>query len=71
MDSQQIYDAVTNHYSTVSRDRLGGGVEYGKTVAQAFGYTAEELDSVPADSNLGLSCGNPLAMASMKEVCSI
>jgi arsenite methyltransferase len=36
-------------------------------VAEAFGYSAEELASVPADSNLGLSCGNPLALASLKE----
>ncbi|KAJ3541880.1 hypothetical protein NMY22_g3713 [Coprinellus aureogranulatus] len=36
-------------------------------VATAFGYTAEELGLIPAESNLGLSCGNPAAIAKLKE----
>jgi hypothetical protein len=39
-----------------------------KAVAAAFGFTAEELSSVPAESNMGLSCGNPTAFAKLKEV---
>ena len=35
-----------------------------KAVAEAFGYSAEELTSIPADANMGLSCGNPTATAS-------
>ncbi|KIM41195.1 hypothetical protein M413DRAFT_72341, partial [Hebeloma cylindrosporum] len=38
-----------------------------KEVAEAFGYTEEELSSVPDGSHLGLSCGNPLATANIKE----
>jgi SAM-dependent methyltransferase len=34
-----------------------------KAVAEAFGYTAEELRSIPAQANMGLSCGNPTATA--------
>lgn len=41
-----------------------------KNVAQAFGYTEEQLISVPDGSHMGLSCGNPVATASIKEVCS-
>jgi len=37
-------------------------------VAEAFGYTEEELSSVPEGSHLGLSCGNPQATANIKEV---
>ena len=37
-------------------------------VAEAFGYTKEELSSIPCEANLGLSCGNPVATASIKEV---
>lgn len=37
-------------------------------VAQAFGYTPEELQGIPAESNLGLSCGNPVAVAGIKDV---
>ena len=68
MNSQQIYEAVVSHYSAVSQDRPKEGPEYGRAVAQAFGYTTQELDSIPSDANLGLSCGNPLAIASLKEV---
>lgn len=35
-------------------------------MAEAFGYTAEELGAIPAGANMGLSCGNPTAMASLK-----
>ena len=31
-----------------------------------IGYTEEELGAVPAGSNLGLGCGNPTALASIK-----
>ncbi len=34
---------------------------------KALGYTKEELDSVPKGSNMGLGCGNPQAIASLKE----
>ena len=37
-------------------------------VAAAFGYTAEELNSVPDGAHMGLSCGNPVATATIKEV---
>jgi hypothetical protein len=37
-------------------------------VAAAFGYTADDLKAIPAEANLGLSCGNPTATANIKEV---
>jgi arsenite methyltransferase len=43
-------------------------VAYNDRVASAFGYSAEELQSIPDKSNLGLSCGNPLAIANLKKV---
>jgi ubiquinone/menaquinone biosynthesis C-methylase UbiE len=36
-------------------------------VAEAFGYTPEELASIPAEANMGLSCGNPTATANLRE----
>jgi ubiquinone/menaquinone biosynthesis C-methylase UbiE len=36
-------------------------------VARAVGYSDEELSSLPEGSNMGLSCGNPTAMASLEE----
>lgn len=34
---------------------------------QELGYTQEELDSVPEGINMGLGCGNPQAIASLKQ----
>ena len=31
------------------------------------GYSDDELNSIPEDANLGLGCGNPVAIASLKE----
>ncbi|MGD8656352.1 MAG: arsenite methyltransferase [Desulfobacterales bacterium] len=36
-------------------------------ISQAFGYTKEQLNSVPEGANMGLSCGNPLTNVSLKE----
>lgn len=42
-----------------------------KTIAEkvsaAIGYTQDEMQSVPEDANLGLGCGNPTALAELKE----
>ena len=37
-----------------------------RTVAEAFGYSPEQLASIPAEANMGLSCGNPTAFAGLK-----
>lgn len=36
-------------------------------ISKKMGYTDEELKTVPEGSNLGLGCGNPLALASVKK----
>jgi arsenite methyltransferase len=35
--------------------------------SRRIGYTAEDLSKVPGESNLGLGCGNPTAIAGLKE----
>jgi len=35
--------------------------------SRKIGYSEEELGSVPEGANLGLGCGNPVALASLKE----
>ena len=35
--------------------------------SQELGYSKEELDSVPEGANMGLGCGNPQAIAALKE----
>ena len=37
------------------------------TVSKAIGYTDEELGALPDGADLGLGCGNPTALASLKE----
>ncbi|KAK4118505.1 S-adenosyl-L-methionine-dependent methyltransferase, partial [Parathielavia appendiculata] len=51
-------------YNSASRNT---SVKYGETVAKLFGYSADELANIPQDANLGLSCGKPLSIASLKE----
>jgi len=65
MNSDAIYNHVSERYSATARGDTA--THHVKTVAEAFGYSAEELASIPNESNLGLSCGNPLALASLKE----
>ena len=36
-------------------------------VSEQIGYTKEELNSVPEGADLNLGCGNPVALASLKE----
>jgi arsenite methyltransferase len=38
-----------------------------QTISRAIGYSEEELGSVPDGANLGLGCGNPVALASLKK----
>jgi arsenite methyltransferase len=36
-------------------------------ISKSVGYTDEDLAAVPEGANLGLGCGNPVALASLKE----
>jgi len=36
-------------------------------ISRKIGYSEEESSSVPEGANLGLGCGNPIALASLKE----
>lgn len=38
----------------------------GEQLATAIGYSQSELAGTPAEANMGLSCGNPTAIASLK-----
>lgn len=46
----------------------GSKENYEEKVATAFGYDLEDLRSIPEGANLGVSCGNPLATAGLREV---
>ncbi|MBS7633516.1 arsenite methyltransferase, partial [Candidatus Bathyarchaeota archaeon] len=36
------------------------------SISKSIGYSGEEMASVPEGANLGLGCGNPVALASLK-----
>jgi ubiquinone/menaquinone biosynthesis C-methylase UbiE len=44
----------------------GSNAEDSTKLAQYVGYSAEELAALPEGANMGLSCGNPTALASLK-----
>ncbi|KAH8748365.1 S-adenosyl-L-methionine-dependent methyltransferase, partial [Hyaloscypha sp. PMI_1271] len=57
---------VINHYSALARENNTRNAEHIKKVAESFGYSAEDLAGIPEEANLGVSCGNPLAVAGLK-----
>ncbi|KAF8157807.1 S-adenosyl-L-methionine-dependent methyltransferase [Crassisporium funariophilum] len=67
--STLTHDTIVEHVNEAysAKARSGVATSYAKNVAKAFGYTEEQLESVPDESHLGLSCGNPVAAASIKE----
>jgi ubiquinone/menaquinone biosynthesis C-methylase UbiE len=64
--SESIEQLVQSQYGKVARSGLSSEQTGVRAVAAAFGYSEEELTSMPADANLGLSCGNPTAFASLR-----
>ncbi|EPS39729.1 hypothetical protein H072_6467 [Dactylellina haptotyla CBS 200.50] len=64
MDPNTIYKHVERQYGSIAR---ADNPKYSGTIAKAFGYSEEELSKIPKDANLGLSCGNPLAIAALRE----
>jgi arsenite methyltransferase len=62
-----IEKAVQNRYGDIATQGLSSGQEGVKAIAEAFGYSADQLASIPAEANMGLSCGNPTAFASIRE----
>src|SRR6187397_2153984 len=61
-----IEDVVREKYAAVAASSLTGESSGVQDVAEAFGYSAEELQSIPAEANMGLSCGNPTATANLR-----
>ena len=62
----EILDSVKARYGAVAESDLSSEHAGVRAVAEAFGYSAEELTSIPANANMGLSCGNPTATAHLK-----
>ncbi len=76
MNQEQIREKVRKGYSKIARDGdsrrrpkkscCGAIGDTPGQFARKIGYSAEELATLPEGANLGLSCGNPTALASLK-----
>jgi SAM-dependent methyltransferase len=62
-----IQSVVRDKYASVAKAGLSTNHDGVRAVAEAFGYSADELASIPAEANMGLSCGNPTAFATLRE----
>ena len=70
----QVRDTVREGYAAIATGRSNcccGGGACGTSdparLAEAIGYTAQSLASLPDGANMGLSCGNPVAIAALTE----
>jgi SAM-dependent methyltransferase len=64
--TKDALESVTSKYGAVAESSLSNDHAGVQAVAEAFGYSPEELTSIPADANMGLSCGNPTATAHLR-----
>jgi len=70
MGNERVHDLVKSGYAAIARQ--GGGC-CGSTVARTHertaslvGYAEQDIKGAAAEANLGLGCGNPTALASLK-----
>lgn len=61
-----IESVVREKYASVAKTGLSSNHDGVRAVAEAFGYSPDELASIPAEANMGLSCGNPTAFATLR-----
>ena len=62
----KIQEAGKEHYGAVARgDASGCGCGSTAQLAQAIGYTAEDI-ALAGETNLGLGCGNPFAFTDVR-----
>jgi len=76
MEKEEIGKAVRERYGNIAKQGSSccgpaksccGSTDSAQSISRSIGYTEEELKAVPEGSNLGLGCGNPIALASLRE----
>lgn len=76
MKQKDIKTVVREAYGDIAREQRSGcgpatsccgGVDVAQKMSVQVGYSEEELRQVPEGADLGLGCGNPLALASLWE----
>ncbi|MFC2079563.1 arsenite methyltransferase [Candidatus Bipolaricaulota bacterium] len=70
--TENIHQVVRERYGERARDGqsccgdANSSCGSGQTVSTKLGYSKKELGSIPEGADLGLGCGNPTALASLK-----
>jgi arsenite methyltransferase len=76
MEKEEIRKVVREGYGKIAKQDSSccapaksccGGADLTQDIGRHIGYSEEELKAVPEGANLGLGCGNPVALASLKE----
>jgi arsenite methyltransferase len=76
MKNEEIRKAVRDGYGEIAKNSgsccpaktsCGCGGNSVETISIGIGYRPEDLHAVPEGANLGLGCGNPVALASLRE----
>jgi len=67
--NEKIRETVRKGYTDIAKGKSGCccGSSSPDRLAGAIGYTSEELQVLPDGANMGLSCGNPTAIANLKQ----
>jgi len=68
MSDGRIRQEVRERYAERATAKCSccGPAQSEKSVSKAIGYSDEQLSAAPVGANLGLGCGNPTALASLK-----
>jgi arsenite methyltransferase len=68
MDDNKIKNIVKKSYAGIatSQSGCGCGCKSAQVISKSIGYSDEEMNNVP-EANLGLGCGNPIALGKIKE----
>jgi len=76
MKEDEIKKVVREGYAKIAKQSSSccspaasccGSTDLAQGISKSIGYTDEELTTVPEGANLGLGCGNPVALASLIE----
>jgi len=68
MKDEQIRKTVREGYAQIAKTKCSCcGGNQAQTVSKNVGYSDEEMAAVPDGANLGLGCGNPVALASLSD----
>ena len=76
MNEDEARKVVRDEYARIARQQgvdcccgssCCGSTDVAAGISRGMGYSDEDLAAVPEGANLGLGCGNPIAIASLRE----